>query len=101
MGSDACTLLSGVFALSVQGVLGITAVLSLVYKRFVERPRRPLRIWSFDVGKQVVGAAVAHVSAAAPPLHVIQGVSCTLPLMCHPPAPKYPPGRVAEESQHR
>lgn len=55
-----CHLL-GPFALFVQGALGIVAVLSLVLKRWRETPRRPWKIWFFDVSKQVLGAMLIHV----------------------------------------
>ncbi len=56
-----CRLL-GPFALIVQGALGGLALLSLVYKRWRERPQRPLKIWSFDVSKQVVGSVLVHIA---------------------------------------
>ncbi|PSN64307.1 hypothetical protein BS50DRAFT_590143 [Corynespora cassiicola Philippines] len=56
-----CHLL-GDFALFVQGALGLLAVSSLVYKRFRESPRRPIKIWFFDVSKQVVGSAMLHMA---------------------------------------
>jgi len=56
-----CRLL-GPFALIVQGALGGLALLSLVYKRWKERPQRPLKIWTFDVSKQVVGSVLVHVA---------------------------------------
>lgn len=55
-----CKLL-GPFSLLVQGALGLLAVLSLVYKRWREKPRRPVKIWFFDVSKQVFGAMLLHV----------------------------------------
>lgn len=55
-----CRLL-GPFALFVQGGLGIFALLSLVIKRFRERPRRPVKVWFFDVSKQVIGSILLHV----------------------------------------
>ena len=54
-----CHLL-GPFALIVQGALGIVALLSLVYKRWRETPKRPWKIWFFDVSKQVVGSMLLH-----------------------------------------
>lgn len=60
-GSGECRLL-GPFALIIQIVLGGLALLSLVYKRWRERPQRPLKIWFFDVSKQVVGAMLVHVA---------------------------------------
>ncbi|KAI9725569.1 MAG: hypothetical protein M1828_003057 [Chrysothrix sp. TS-e1954] len=54
-----CRLL-GPFALLVQGGLGLLAILSLVWKRWRERPRRPMKIWFFDVSKQVFGSFLLH-----------------------------------------
>jgi len=58
--SGECRLL-GPFALIVQSALGLLAMLSLVFKRWRERPRRPLKIWAFDASKQIVGTALLHV----------------------------------------
>ncbi|KAI8635164.1 vacuolar membrane protein-domain-containing protein [Xylariaceae sp. FL1651] len=60
-GEGECRLL-GPFALLVQLALGGLALLSLVYKRWRERPQRPLKIWSFDVSKQVFGSVLVHVA---------------------------------------
>lgn len=57
--SGSCRLL-GPTALIVQGLMGILVILSLVYKRHREEPRRPWRIWLFDVSKQVVGQMFVH-----------------------------------------
>ncbi|KAM4054934.1 STIMATE family protein [Hirsutella rhossiliensis] len=56
-----CRLL-GSFALLVQAALGALALLSLVFKRWRERPQRPLKIWSFDVSKQVFGSVLVHAA---------------------------------------
>jgi hypothetical protein len=56
-----CRLL-GPFAILVQGSLGLLALLALVYKRWRERPQRPLKIWFFDVSKQVVGSVLVHIA---------------------------------------
>lgn len=56
-----CRLL-GPFALFVQGALGLLALLSLVFKRWRERPQRPVKIWAFDASKQVVGSSLLHVA---------------------------------------
>ena len=56
-----CELL-GPFAIIVQAALGGLALLSLVYKRWKERPQRPLKIWGFDVSKQVVGSILLHLA---------------------------------------
>ena len=55
-----CRLL-GPFALFVQGGLGLLALFSLVWKRWRERPRRPVKVWFFDASKQVVGSALLHL----------------------------------------
>jgi hypothetical protein len=55
-----CRLL-GPFSLLVQAALGGLALLSLVYKRWRERPQRPIKIWAFDVSKQVFGSCMLHV----------------------------------------
>lgn len=56
-----CQLL-GSFALFVQLALGGLALMSLVYKRWRERPQRPVKIWFFDVSKQVFGSVLVHVA---------------------------------------
>ncbi|EEP76097.1 conserved hypothetical protein [Uncinocarpus reesii 1704] len=56
-----CELL-GSFSLFVQAALGALAVLVLVYKRWKERPQRPVKVWAFDVSKQVVGSALLHLA---------------------------------------
>ncbi|KAI0164967.1 vacuolar membrane protein-domain-containing protein, partial [Xylariaceae sp. FL1272] len=58
-GEGECRLL-GPFALLVQLALGGLALLSLVYKRWRERPQRPLKIWFFDASKQVFGSVLVH-----------------------------------------
>lgn len=52
---DAKCELLGPFALLVQAALGAIALLVLVYKRWRERPQRPVKVWAFDVSKQVFG----------------------------------------------
>ncbi|KAF7589094.1 hypothetical protein BBP40_004761 [Aspergillus hancockii] len=56
-----CRLL-GPFSLLVQVALGALALLSLVYKRWKERPQRPVKVWAFDVSKQVFGSAMLHLA---------------------------------------
>ncbi|KAJ5138929.1 uncharacterized protein N7515_003777 [Penicillium bovifimosum] len=55
-----CKLL-GPFSVFVQVALGSLALLSLVYKRWRERPQRPLKVWAFDVSKQVFGSVMLHL----------------------------------------
>ncbi|KAH9943145.1 vacuolar membrane protein-domain-containing protein [Epithele typhae] len=54
-----CRLL-GPTALIVQALMGVLVILSLVYKRHRETPKRPWRIWLFDVSKQIVGQMFVH-----------------------------------------
>ncbi|KAJ5455876.1 uncharacterized protein N7458_004140 [Penicillium daleae] len=56
-----CKLL-GPFSLLVQAALGALALLSLVYKRWRERPQRPLKVWAFDASKQVFGSGMLHLA---------------------------------------
>ncbi|KGO64851.1 Protein of unknown function DUF3661, vaculolar transmembrane [Penicillium italicum] len=55
-----CKLL-GPFSVFVQIALGGLALLSLVYKRWRERPQRPVKVWAFDVSKQVFGSVMLHM----------------------------------------
>ncbi|KAJ7167581.1 vacuolar membrane protein-domain-containing protein [Mycena filopes] len=57
--THSCELL-GPIALTVQGLMGVLVILSLVYKRHREKPMRPWRIWLFDVSKQIVGQMFVH-----------------------------------------
>lgn len=56
---QSCELL-GETALVVQALMGILVLCSLAYKRQRESPKRPWRIWLFDVSKQVVGQLFVH-----------------------------------------
>ncbi|KAJ7724840.1 vacuolar membrane protein-domain-containing protein [Mycena metata] len=58
-GDQSCELL-GPIALTVQGLMGVLVILSLVYKRHREKPMRPWRIWLFDVSKQIAGQMFVH-----------------------------------------
>lgn len=40
--------------------MGVMVVLTLVYKRYREKPKRKWKIWMFDVSKQLVGQIVVH-----------------------------------------
>ena len=44
----------------VQALLGLLVILSLVYKRHRESPKRPWRIWIFDIAKQLAGQMFVH-----------------------------------------
>lgn len=54
--------LMGPFSIIVQSALGALALLSLVYKRWRERPQRPVKIWFFDASKQVFGSVLVHIA---------------------------------------
>jgi len=56
---ESCRLL-GPTALVVQALLGVLVLLSLLYKRHREKPKRKWQIWIFDVSKQVFGQLVVH-----------------------------------------
>ncbi|KPI40194.1 Vacuolar membrane protein [Cyphellophora attinorum] len=56
-----CQLL-GPFAIVVQTALGLLALSSLVFKRWRERPQRPVKVWAFDASKQVFGSALLHLA---------------------------------------
>ena len=45
-----------------QLALGGLALLALVFKRWRERPQRPVKVWAFDVSKQVVGSVLLHAA---------------------------------------
>ncbi|ETV74922.1 hypothetical protein, variant [Aphanomyces astaci] len=62
---ERCTLLNGTFNNLIQVMLGLIALSVLIFKRYHERPRRPLRIWMFDASKQLIGAGVAHAANLA------------------------------------
>ncbi|KAH8118640.1 vacuolar membrane protein-domain-containing protein [Phellopilus nigrolimitatus] len=54
-----CRLL-GPTALVVQALMGVFVILSLVFKRNREKPKRPWKIWMFDVSKQIAGQMFVH-----------------------------------------
>ena len=63
-GSGECVLLEGAFAILLQISIGVFALSSLVYKRYVvePEPRRPFQIWVMDVTKQVIQSMFVHFS---------------------------------------
>ncbi|CAK4004302.1 FK506-binding 2 [Lecanosticta acicola] len=78
-----CHLL-GPFALLVQGALGGIALLTLVWKRWREVPKRPWKIFFFDVSKQVLGSMLTHainltmsMLGSADMVHAAQHVAST------------------------
>jgi hypothetical protein len=59
--NTSCKLLGSVFSYLIQIFLGLVAISSLLYKRHIERPQRPWRIWGLDVSKQLVGGFFVHI----------------------------------------
>ena len=57
---DKCHLF-GLVGYIVQGILAIAALVTLIIKRCQEKPKRPWKIWWFDVSKQVIAALVLHI----------------------------------------
>jgi len=55
-----CRVLSGTFALLVQGFLGAWVLATLFYKRQQEKPRRDWKIWFMDSSKQGVAMGMQH-----------------------------------------
>ena len=55
-----CQLVDNVFSILIQCVLGFFALLSLSVKRITEKPKRPFRVFIYDVSKQVIGSLYAH-----------------------------------------
>ena len=56
---ESCQVLDG-FALFVQLLLALIAFSSLIIKRNRENPRRPFKVWAFDVSKQALGGILLH-----------------------------------------
>lgn len=52
--------LMGPFAILIQSLMASVALASLLYKRNLESPRRPLLIWSMDTSKQAIAASLVH-----------------------------------------
>ncbi|AMD21144.1 HEL137Wp [Eremothecium sinecaudum] len=56
---ESCELL-GPVSLFIQVFMGIIGVSFLLLKREYEHPKRPWRVWLYDIGKQVTGAVGVH-----------------------------------------
>lgn len=55
-----CEMFGG-FGFLIQAILGIVAFSILIVKRFVEKPRRPWKIWFYDVAKQIISSTILHL----------------------------------------
>lgn len=56
---DSCQLV-GVAGILIQVALGVLSFSVLIYKRYIERPKRAWRIWAMDTSKQAVSQLLAH-----------------------------------------
>ena len=55
-----CEMFGG-FGFFIQAVLGAAAFSILIVKRYIEKPRRPWKIWFYDVAKQIISSVVLHL----------------------------------------
>ena len=55
-----CEMFGG-FGFLIQGILGAAAFSVLILKRYIEKPRRPWKIWFYDVAKQIISSVVLHL----------------------------------------
>lgn len=55
-----CEMFGGLGIL-IQTLLGAAALCILILKRYLEKPRRPWKIWWYDVSKQIIGALFMHL----------------------------------------
>ena len=59
-GNSKCEMFGG-FGVLIQAILGAAAFSILIVKRYVEKPRRPWKIWFYDVAKQIISSVVLHL----------------------------------------
>ena len=55
-----CEMFGG-FGFLIQGILGAAAFSVLIVKRYVEKPRRPWKIWFYDILKQIISSLFLHL----------------------------------------
>ena len=55
-----CEMFGG-FGFLIQAILGAAAFSILILKRHVEKPRRPWKIWFYDVAKQIISSLFLHL----------------------------------------
>jgi hypothetical protein len=51
----------GGFGFLIQAILGAAAFSVLILKRYIEKPRRPWKIWFYDVAKQIISSLFLHL----------------------------------------
>lgn len=61
MATGECQVVSGTFALVVQGILAIMVIVTLLAKRFKEEPKRSWQIWFMDTSKQAFAMSLQHL----------------------------------------
>jgi len=59
--NERCTLLAGSFDYLVQLSLVLTAIGTLLYKRRIEKHKRPWVVWAFDASKQAYAGVLQHL----------------------------------------
>lgn len=59
-GVESCQLI-GFAGIMVQLVLGVLSFSVLIYKRYIERPKRIWKIWFMDTSKQGFSQMIAHI----------------------------------------
>ena len=60
-----CKLLGNIFSYIIQFLLLLLSFSTLIYKRHIEEPKRPWKIWGFDVSKQLCGGFFVHFANIA------------------------------------
>ena len=58
--SAKCEMFGG-FGFLIQAILGAAAFSILIVKRYIEKPRRPWKIWFYDVAKQIISSVALHL----------------------------------------
>ena len=56
-----CTIVTSLFDIAIQGILGVGCFASLLLKRYCETPRRRWLVFLLDISKQCCGFALCHV----------------------------------------
>lgn len=56
-----CKITGNFFSYMIQLSLGVSAILTVLFKWHREKPRRLFAVWFRDVFKQVIGALIAHI----------------------------------------
>jgi len=55
-----CEMFGG-FGFLIQAILGAAAFSVLILKRYIEKPRRPWKIWFYDIAKQIISSLFLHL----------------------------------------